>query len=160
VLAAEPDAVGQAKVIFFLSVIWWIYDGYVWLTNALPLDALRHRLLLIGGMAGFLVVALSVPTAFEGSGLAFGPGYLVVVGLHSGLSMYETSASQAAAVRGIVPYNLAGALLLIVGGVIGGDAQWVLFTAVAGLLWCIRCSFQWRASGSRPRISSNGTAWW
>jgi low temperature requirement protein LtrA len=137
VLAAEPDVAGLAKAILFLSVIWWIYDGYVWLTNALLLDALRHRLLLIGGMAGFLLVALSIPTAFEGSGLAFGLGYLVVVALHSGLYLYETSASQAAAVRGIVPYNLAAALLLIAAGAIGGDAQWVLYGAVAVLLWCI-----------------------
>jgi low temperature requirement protein LtrA len=106
-LAAEPDAAGLAKVVIVLSVVWWMYDGYAWLTNALPLDALRHRLLLVGGMAGFLVIALAIPTAFAGSGLAFGLGYLVVVVLHSGLYMYETSAGEAAAIRAIVPYNLA-----------------------------------------------------
>jgi low temperature requirement protein LtrA len=73
-LAAEPDAAGLAKVVIVLSVVWWMYDGYAWLTNALPLDALRHRLLLVGGMAGFLVIALAIPTAFAGSGLAFGLG--------------------------------------------------------------------------------------
>jgi low temperature requirement protein LtrA len=123
--------------VLFLSVIWWIYDGYVWLANALPLDALRHRLLLVGGMGGFLIIALSIPTAFEGSGLAFGLGYLVVVALHSGLYVYETSASEAAAIRGIVPYNLVAALLLTAGGAIGGDTQWVLFVAVAALLWIV-----------------------
>jgi low temperature requirement protein LtrA len=136
-LAAEPDAAGLTKVVLFLSVIWWIYDGYVWLANALPLEALRHRLLLIGGMAGFLIIALSIPTAFEGSGLAFGLGYAVVVGLHSGLYMHETSASEAAAIRGIVPYNLLAALLLIAGGAIGGDAQWVFFVAAGALLWFV-----------------------
>ena len=120
-----------------LSVIWWIYDGYVWLTNALPLDALRHRLLLIGGMAGFLVMSLSIPTSFEGSGVAFGLGYLTVVLLHSGLYMYETSASDAAAIRGIVPYNLAAALLLLAAGVVGGDAQWVLAVVAAVVLWAV-----------------------
>jgi low temperature requirement protein LtrA len=123
--------------VVLLSVIWWIYDGYVWLTNALPLDALRHRLLLIGGMAGFLVMALAIPSSFEGSGIAFGLGYLTVVALHSGLYMYETSAGDAAAIRGIVPYNLAAALLLLVGGAVGGDTQWALFILGAGLLWSV-----------------------
>ena len=137
VLAADPDAIGVAKVVLFLSVIWWIYDGYVWLTNALPLDALRHRLLLVGGMGGFLIIALAIPTAFEGSGLAFGLGYLAVVGLHAALYLYETSPSQAAAISGIVPYNILAAVLLIVGGAVGGDTEWVIFTSVAVLLWCV-----------------------
>jgi low temperature requirement protein LtrA len=136
-LAAEPDAVGLLKVVLFLSMIWWIYDGYVWLTNALPLDALRHRLLLIGGMSGFLIIALAIPTAFEGSGVAFGLGYLAVVGVHGALYMYETSASDAAAIRGIVPYNVAAALLLTVGGAVGEETQWVLYAGVGVLVWFI-----------------------
>jgi low temperature requirement protein LtrA len=137
VLAAEPDWVGLAKVVIFLSVIWWIYDGYVWLTNALPLDALRHRLALIGGMAGFLIVALAIPTSFQGSGLAFGLGYLAVVAVHTALYLYETSAADAAAIRAIVPYNLLASALLIAGGAIGGGAQWAIFGGVAVVLWCI-----------------------
>ena len=118
-----------------LSVIWWIYDGYVWLTNALTLDVLAHRLFLLGGMGGFLIMALAIPTAFDGSGTAFGLGYLAVVALHSGLYMRQTSAREAAAIRGIVPYNLLAALMLLVGGAAGGDTQWALFVAAALLLW-------------------------
>jgi low temperature requirement protein LtrA len=136
-LAAEPDAVGLAKVVLLLSIIWWIYDGYAWLTNALALDVLGHRLLLIGGMGGFLIMALSIPTVFEGGGAAFGLGYLAVVALHSGLYLRQTSAAEAAAIRGIVPYNLLAALLLVVGGIVGGDTQWVVVVAVAVLLWCV-----------------------
>jgi len=29
--------------VLLLLVIWWMYDGYAWLTNALTLDALGHR---------------------------------------------------------------------------------------------------------------------
>jgi low temperature requirement protein LtrA len=136
-LAAEPDTVGLLKVVLLLSAIWWIYDGYVWLTNALPLGALRDRLLLIGGMAGFLVMALAIPTTFEGSGTAFGVGYLVVVALHAGLYMYETSASEAAAMRGVVPYHLAAAVLLLAGGAVGGDTQWALAVAAVVVLWSV-----------------------
>jgi hypothetical protein len=36
-------------------------------------------------MAAFLVIALAIPTTFEGGGVAFGVVYLIVIALHSGL---------------------------------------------------------------------------
>ncbi len=136
-LAAEPDAVGLAKVVVLLLVIWWMYDGYAWLTNALALDVVAHRLLLIGGMGGFLVMALAVPTLFESGGVAFGLGYLAVVVLHTALYIRATSAAEAAAIRGIVPYNVAAALLLVAAGIADGAVQWVLVVFAAVLVWCV-----------------------
>jgi low temperature requirement protein LtrA len=136
-LAAEPNGAGLLEVVLILSVTWWIYDGYVWLTNALTLDALAQRLFLLGGMAGFLVMALAIPTAFAGSGTAFALGYLAVIALHSGLYVRETSVEEARAIRGIVPYNVAAAVFLLVGGIAGGDVQWGLFIAAAILLWSV-----------------------
>ena len=71
-----------------------MYDGYAWLTNAIATDLLRFRLLLLGGMGGFLVIALSVPTAYGVNGLAFGIGYVVVVLLHAGMYAKGTSVSE------------------------------------------------------------------
>ena len=105
-----------------LAVIWWMYDGYAWLTNAIATDLLRFRLLLLGGMGGFLVIALAIPNAYEGEGLAFGVGYLVVVLLHAGMYVKGTSVSEVAAILRIVPYNLAAAALVLAGGIGGGDA--------------------------------------
>jgi low temperature requirement protein LtrA len=136
-LADEPDAAGLLKVVLLFSVIWWIYDGYVWLTNAVALDGLGHRLLLIGGMGGFLIMALAIPTTFEDGGVAFGVGYLAVVALHSGLYMRATSASEAAAIRGIVPYNVVAALLLLGAGFVGGDAKWPFVVAAAVLVYSV-----------------------
>jgi low temperature requirement protein LtrA len=136
-LADDPSWTGLAKVVLLLSIIWWIYDGYVWLTNAVALDFLGHRLLLLGGMAGFLVMALAIPTTFGDGGLAFGLGYLAVVALHSWLYLRATSASEAEAIRGIVPYNVAAALMLVAAGVVKGDAQWALIVAPAVLLWLV-----------------------
>jgi low temperature requirement protein LtrA len=123
--------------VLLLSVIWWIYDGYVWLTNTVALDVLGHRLLLLGGMAGFLVMALAIPTTFEDGGLAFGLGYLAVVALHGWLYIRATSPSEAEAIRGIVPYNVAAALMLVAGGIVKGDAQWALVIAPAVLIWFV-----------------------
>jgi low temperature requirement protein LtrA len=136
-LADDPSWTGLAKVVLLLSIIWWIYDGYVWLTNTVALDVLGHRILLLGGMAGFLVMALAIPTTFEDGGLAFGLGYLAVVALHGWLYIRATSPSESEAIRGIVPYNVAAALMLVAAGVVKGDAQWVLLFAPAVLLWFV-----------------------
>ena len=134
-LAKEPSGAGLAKVVVLLLVTWWMYDGYAWLTNALSLDVVGNRLLLLGGMAGFLIMALAVPTTFEGGGVAFAAGYLAVVLLHGGLYLRETSESESQAIRGIAPYNVVAALLILSGTITGGAAQWVLFAAAATLLW-------------------------
>jgi low temperature requirement protein LtrA len=132
-LADDPTWTGLAKVVVLLSLIWWIYDGYVWLTNAL--DVVGHALLLLGGMAGFLVMALAIPTTFEEGGVAFGLGYLAVVALHSWLYIRATSASDSEAIRSLVPYNVATGLLLVAAGFLDGGLQWALIAAPALLLW-------------------------
>jgi low temperature requirement protein LtrA len=135
VLVEGGDAAAIAQVVVMLAVIWWMYDGYAWLTNAIATDRLRHRLLLIGGMGGFLVIALAAPDAYGGDGLVFGLGYLAVVLLHGSMYVRGTSASEMAAILRIVPFNLLGAGLVLVGGGLGGDAQWIAWLVAATLLW-------------------------
>jgi low temperature requirement protein LtrA len=123
------------EVVVMLLLIWWMYDGYAWLTNAITTDRFRFRLLLLGGMGGFLVVALAVPDADEGAGLAFGLGYLVVVLLHTAMYVRGTSASEVRAILRIAPFNLLGAALVVAGGALGDDLQWIVWTGVAALFW-------------------------
>ena len=42
------------------GVLWWMYGGYAWLTNARTPRQTPERLLLLAGMAGFLVVGLGI----------------------------------------------------------------------------------------------------
>ena len=135
VLVAGGDAAAIAQVLVMLAVIWWMYDGYAWLTNAIATDHLRHRLLLIGGMGAFLVIAIAIPEAYAGKGLAFGIGYLAVVALHAGMYLRGTSLSEVRAILRLVPFNLGAAALVLAGGALGGDAQWVLWAFAAVLLW-------------------------
>jgi len=135
VLVDGHDAAAIAQIVVMLAVIWWMYDGYAWLTNAIATDHLRHRLLLLGGMGAFLVIALAVPEAYGGDGLAFGIGYLAVVVLHAGMYVRGTSVSEVAAILRLVPFNLGAAGLVLVGGALGGDVQWILWALAGLLLW-------------------------
>ena len=114
-LADHPDLRGVAMAVTILMPTWWMYGGYVWLTNAVAPDRLRYRLLLLGGMGGFLVMALAIPTAFEGSGATFAIGYAVVTLLHSALFIYGSSDREAAAMLSLTPFNVVAAALLLVG---------------------------------------------
>jgi low temperature requirement protein LtrA len=105
VLVREPNGRGVLQVALMIGVIWWMYGGYAWLTNAVPPQGLTRRLLLLGGMGGFLVLALAIPRAFAGSGLTFGLAYLVVIAVHGGLFIRATALSVSAAFRGIAPIN-------------------------------------------------------
>jgi low temperature requirement protein LtrA len=135
VLVDGEDAAAVLQVVVMLLLIWWMYDGYAWLTNAISTDLLRFRLLLIGGMGGFLVIALAVPEAYDGDGVAFGLGYCVVVLLHAAMFVRGTSVSEVRAMLRIAAFNFVGAGLLLVGGALGGDWQWALWALTAGLFW-------------------------
>ena len=60
VLARGGDVGAAAQAAVMLALVWWMYDGYAWLTNAISTDRVRFRLLLLGGMGCFLVIALAI----------------------------------------------------------------------------------------------------
>jgi low temperature requirement protein LtrA len=82
VVASSPDGAGIARAAIQLGVIYWMYDGYAWMTNAAGPDTWQRTVLLLVGMAGFFVCALAVPRAFGEDGIAFGFGYLIVTLVH------------------------------------------------------------------------------
>src|SRR6266540_3304719 len=63
VLYHAPTLRALAQVVLMLGVIWWMYGGYAWMTNAVSAHTTNRRLLLLGGMGGYFVLALAV--AFE-----------------------------------------------------------------------------------------------
>jgi low temperature requirement protein LtrA len=135
VLTDDLSWASLGQVMVMLALIWWMYGGYAWLTNSISTRGLRQRAILLGGMAGYFVLALAVPSAFHGSGLAFGVGYFIVTAVHASLFIWMASSQSSRAFLGIAPYNLFNATLVLVGGALGGTAQAVLWTVAAVLEW-------------------------
>ncbi|HEU5197344.1 MAG TPA: low temperature requirement protein A [Methylomirabilota bacterium] len=134
-LAAEPTVTGVTRVALVFGNVWWMYGGYAWLTNAVPPREPSLRLLMLVGMAGFLVVALAIPGAFGDRGVAFGLGYLVVTLVHTGMFLLSTQESAVRAMTRLGPFNAITALLLLVAGFTGGAVQWTLWSAGFALHW-------------------------
>jgi low temperature requirement protein LtrA len=133
-LTHAPTWTGLGQVALMIGVIWWMYGGYAWLTNAVVLDGTGRRVLLLGGMGAYLVLALAVPRAFDGDGLAFGLAYLTITLIHIGLFTRATGRGGRGILR-IAPYNVAAALIIVAGGVIGGSTQYVLWALAFALEW-------------------------
>ena len=104
-------------VMLILLVVWWMYSGYAWLTNAVAPSSTTRRTLLLTGMAGFLVMALAIPEAFGDKGWLFGVSYLVVNLVHAALFL-RAGPAAAQSMRTLGPLNLTAATLVLVGGLI------------------------------------------
>jgi len=132
-LAHRLSLTGVAQVLLIFGVLWWMYGGYAWLTNTRTPDRAPERVLLLAGMAGFLVVGLAIPHGFspEGateSGAVLGLGYLIVVLVHAAL-YYRLNRN----IMRIAPFNVTSALLVILAGVVDGPAVYALWAAALAI---------------------------
>jgi low temperature requirement protein LtrA len=133
-LASGFTAADVARVLLIFGLLWWMYEGYAWLTNARPPVHTTERLLLLVGMAGFLTIGLAIPGGFGGSSLALGLGYLAVVIVHAWL-YFRVNKN----IIRVAPFNVAPALLVIVASLLrtptgavqpAGYALWIVALAV------------------------------
>jgi low temperature requirement protein LtrA len=116
-LADHASLQALAQVLLIFALIWWMYAGYAWLTNARPPTGSTERLLLLVGMAGLLVVGLAIPAGFSSNGVALGLGYLVVVGVHAAL-YFRVNRN----IVRIAPFSIASALLVTAAGIVSRPA--------------------------------------
>jgi low temperature requirement protein LtrA len=135
VLSDDPTPRGLLRVVLMLGVILWMYSGYAWMTNAVATDRAARRLLLLAGMAGYLVLALAIPRAFSEGDVAFGVAYLVIVAIHTGLYSRTGEARTVRALLRLAPLNLASALLVLAAVIANGTAAYLLWGAAFALEW-------------------------
>jgi low temperature requirement protein LtrA len=124
ILSHDVTVADGARVLLVFGALWWMYGGYVWLSNARIPVRTPERLLMLLGMAGYLIIGLAIPHAFGRDGVALGIGYLIVVIVHAWL--YQRVNRNIARV---VPFNVAAALLIIGAGVVRGWGAYVLWAA-------------------------------
>ncbi|MBO3738435.1 low temperature requirement protein A [Actinoplanes flavus] len=116
-LAHDLSPRGLIDATLILTVVWWMYSGYAWLTNAVAPTTTTRRTLLLAGMAGFLVMALAIPEAFGAYGWIFGVSYLLVNVVHSVLFLHAGPAAVRM-MRTLGPLNLLAAALVLAGGLL------------------------------------------
>jgi low temperature requirement protein LtrA len=134
VLSHDLHPRGLLHATLILLVVWWMYDGYCWLTNAVPPDRPSRRLVLLAGMAAFLLAAMALPRAFGDGGVAFGLAYLLVNAVHALLYSRVTAGQDPlAAVLRFGPLNLLAALLVLTAGFVHGWPRTALWLGAVGV---------------------------
>ena len=86
-IADHPTWEGLAQGMLVLGVLWWAWVGYAWLTSVIDPEEGAVRLVIFVAMAALLIVALSVPEAFDSLGLTFAFAYGVFRVSHIALFM-------------------------------------------------------------------------
>ena len=95
------------RTALLLLILWWMYGGYAWLTNAAPPVTPRRRILLVLGMIGLFVTAMAIPHAYGSDRVVFACGYLVVVVVHAGMYVSEAARITRGMVVQLLGWNMA-----------------------------------------------------
>src|SRR5882672_4340890 len=120
------------RALLVLVPIWWMYAGYVWLTNNVRVTW-EMRLVLIAAMAGFLVMAMAIPEVFGAGALTFGLSYLFIVVLHLGAFALKGEGAARVAIFGVAPFNVGVSALLIGAAFVDARWAWLMFLAASSL---------------------------
>jgi low temperature requirement protein LtrA len=136
---------GFGKAMLALALMWWAWSAFVWAVNAQAETERTMLLTLLAAMAFVFVAGLALPHAFGSRALLFAACYAVVRFLHLALYVDASRKGNASwsAIAGFAITVAIGMVLLIVGALLGGAAQIVLWTAAvaidyAGPAWLTR----------------------
>ncbi|RSM90835.1 low temperature requirement protein A [Kibdelosporangium aridum] len=136
-MADAPSWHGLLRGALLLSVIWWSWIGYSWLSNWVKADEGLARSAMLAAMAAMFLLALAIPEAFDDlPGGLDGPlvlafCYLLVRVVH--VWLFWIAAGEEAELRAqlvrFAPSMIAGTALLAVASQLSGAAQTAVWAA-------------------------------
>jgi low temperature requirement protein LtrA len=142
-MAHAHSTQGVLQGLLLLALLWWTWSAYTWLGNQARADEGLPRAAMAVAMAGMFVVALTIPEAWQDApGGLNGPlvlvgAFLLVRFLH--LTVYAVAAAGDPGLRRQVAISwlptLAGGALLVMGVLVGGSAQTLLFAGALLVDW-------------------------
>src|SRR5919199_782721 len=124
---------GALETLFLLLAVWWAWVYTTWVANWFDPDRLPVRLMLVAVMLASLVMSVAIPDAFGERGLMFALAYVtiqvgrtvfVVIALNKSLGR---SAPLSRNFQRIFFWLLASGVLWIIGGLLEGEARYVLW---------------------------------
>jgi low temperature requirement protein LtrA len=126
---------GLLKGLLVLTVLWWSWAGYAWLTSVVDPEEGAVRLAMFAAMAALLVAALCVPRTFGSDALLFACAYATVRGAHIALFLLASrdDAALRRSVLGLALSTAIGVGLLVAAALVSATLQLSLW-GVAVLL--------------------------
>ena len=133
VVTDSHDVKGFVEAATILFVIWWMYDGYCWLSNNVGPTSTSTRVPMLLAMAAFLVLAIALPEAYGTDRWLFAAAYLAVVLVHAVSFQRSSMGGSARAMLGFVPINLGATGLLFVAAALPRDVRWIAWVAASAV---------------------------
>jgi low temperature requirement protein LtrA len=134
-LDGDPSWGGMLRACLLLSVLWWAWSAYAWLTNTLDPEEGGVRMAMFAAIAAMTIASLAAPVAFGRDATTFAIAYLVVRGLH--LVLYAIAGrgdrELSRAVLRLVPTVFLSSMLLLVASPLNGTAKLVCWGAAAAV---------------------------
>jgi len=132
-LSADPTWGGVLRAGLLLSILWWAWSAYAWLTNTLDPEEGGVRMVMFAAIAAMLIASLAAPRAFGRDATTFAIAYLIVRALH--LVLYAIAGRSdrelLRAVLRILPTVLLSGTLLLVASSLHGAPKLLCWTAAA-----------------------------
>jgi low temperature requirement protein LtrA len=124
---------GYLQAAAVLWVVWWMYDGFAWLSNNVGPTTTSTRLPMLVAMAAFLVVATALPDAFAQDRWVFAAAYLVIVLVHGFSFLRSSVGGSARAIVAIAPVNLGMAAGLVLAAALPERLRWLGWAVAVAL---------------------------
>ncbi len=131
----HPTWEGLGQGVLVLTLLWWSWGGFAWLTSVVDPEEGMVRIALFVSMAALLVVALCVPEAFGDRALAFAIAYGAVRLGHIALfvlaSRDDPGLRHSVTTLGVS--TAVGVALLVCASALDGIAQGAIWVAAISI---------------------------
>ncbi|MBA2741701.1 MAG: low temperature requirement protein A [Actinobacteria bacterium] len=121
----DPTWAGLVKGLLVLSILWWAWVAYSWLTNTLDPENGEVRVVVFGAMTAMLVASLAVPDVFGDDAFVFACAYAAIRIAHLALYAFAGRGDRdlLEAIARLSAGTLGSIVLLFVASAFDGPAQ-------------------------------------
>ncbi|MBT8240212.1 MAG: low temperature requirement protein A [Acidimicrobiia bacterium] len=129
----DLTTVGVLRGALLLALMWWAWTNWTWTSNVVDLEPRIIRVAVLASMLGVFGMAFAVPTAFEGDALWLALGYLWVRLIPAAVFLHSArhDPAELRAIMKYLPISLGATVVVVIGGIVGGDAlQWIWLAAL------------------------------
>ncbi len=148
----DPTWAGLVKGLLVLSILWWAWAAYAWLTNTINPEEGAVRIAMFGAMTAMFIASLAVPDVFGNDAFMFACAYAIVRIAH--LALYAVAGrgdrDLLAAIARLGAGSLIGITLLFVASALDGPLQ----AAVWALAVTIDFAGAWIGGGRGWRLAA------
>ena len=144
---------GALETLLLLSVMWSAWVGTTWITNWFDPDRLPVRLMLVAVMLASLFMSVAIPEAFGERGLMFALAYVAIQVGRTAFVLVALGGSHALSrnFRRVLSWYVASGPLWIMGGLLEGEARYVLWVLALAADVCGPVTGYWTPGLGRTR---------